>query len=137
MIQIARNLTSGFSEIEIRQADILDLRDEGWESDVVLCSLALHHFSGEDAIRVLETMNRLSALGFIVNELNRHWFAAWCGWTYAHLTTRNPITRNDTYVSFLRAFTSSELASMARRAGVAYFQIHHEPMFRLVLVGEH
>jgi len=137
MLEISRKMTANFPQIDIRQADILHLEDQNLKADIVLCSLTLHHFATPDAIRILATMHRLGTAGFIVNDLNRHWVAAWSAWAYAHLTTRNPLTLNDTYASVLRAYTPSELRTMAERAGVARFRIHHEPMFRLVLVGEH
>jgi ubiquinone/menaquinone biosynthesis C-methylase UbiE len=136
MIGVLQKRTQGFPEIEIREADILNLGGGEWEADIVLCSLALHHFSTPDAVRLIATMHRLSRVGFIVNDLNRSWVAGWSAWIYAHLTTRNPLTLNDSYVSVLRAFTPSELRIISERAGVARFWIHHEPMFRLVLVGE-
>jgi len=137
MLNVSRRLTAGFPEIRILEADIMDLDGKTWDAEIVLCSLALHHFSTQDAVRLLATMNRLSSVGFIVNDLNRNWIAAWSAWVYSHLTSRNPLTLNDTYASVLRAFTPSELRTMSERAGIAHFHIHHEPMFRLVLVGEH
>jgi ubiquinone/menaquinone biosynthesis C-methylase UbiE len=47
-LQIARKLSAGYPEISYIEANILE-----WESeeqyDIVLCSLALHHFSDHDA----------------------------------------------------------------------------------------
>lgn len=137
MIAVARRLTAGFPEIQVCEGDILRIQGEQWEADIVLCSLALHHFSVHDAVGLLSTMDRLSRVGFIVNDLNRLWVAAWCAWAYAHATSRNPLTLNDTYVSVLRAFTPAELAAMAEQAHVRRFRIFHERMFRLMLVGEH
>src|SRR5437667_10404330 len=46
-LEIARKLSTGYSEIFYREANIL-----GWDPvapyDIVLCTLALHHFSNED-----------------------------------------------------------------------------------------
>ena len=137
MLGVSRELTAGFPEIRILEADITKLDGKTWDADIVLCSLALHHFSIPDAVRLLATMYRLSSVGFIVNDLNRNWIAAWSAWIYTHLTTRNPLTLNDSYASVLRAFTPSELRTMSEKAGLAHFHIHNEPMFRLVLVGEH
>jgi len=137
MIAVARRLTAGFPEIHVREGNILQIQGALWEADIVLCSLALHHFSAQDAVGLLSTMDRLSRVGFIVNDLNRHWIAAWCAWAYAHATSRNPLTLHDTYVSVLRAFTPVELAAMAEQAHVQRFHIFHERMFRLILVGEH
>jgi ubiquinone/menaquinone biosynthesis C-methylase UbiE len=50
-LKIGRKLSSDYPEISFIQADILEFKPpDGY--DIVLCSLALHHFSDEDAVRV-------------------------------------------------------------------------------------
>jgi hypothetical protein len=137
MLEISRGRTATFPEIEIRQADIRELHGPEWQTHIALCSLALHHMSGNDAVQLLRDMHRLSSVGFIVNDLNRNTAAAWIASTYAHLTSRNPLTLNDTPASIMRAFTPSELVSMAKEAGLTQVRIFREPVFRLVLLSEH
>ncbi len=137
MLALSRERTAGYPEIAVEEGDILSPRFPDKSFDIVLCSLAIHHFSGEDAVRILRNMARLSRVGFIVNDLNRSWLGAWTAWLYTHLTTRNPITLYDSYVSVLRAFTPEELAGMAREAGIMNFKITGQPFFRLVLVAEY
>lgn len=134
---IARERTSSYSEISINEGDILSIDFSNKSYDIVLCSLAIHHFSREDSIRILGMMTNLSRIGLIVNDLDRSWPAAWTAWLYTHLTTRNPITLNDSYVSVLRAYTPNELRTMANEAGVPHPKILRHPMFRLILIGKH
>jgi hypothetical protein len=47
------------------------------------------------------------------------------------------MTRYDSPLSVLRAFTPDELSAMAVLAGISHFQILRHPMFRLVLVATH
>src|SRR5690242_2933118 len=58
-LQIARKLSAEYSNIEFFEADILN-----WQPpepyDVALCTLALHHFSEADAVRVLQRCRELS-----------------------------------------------------------------------------
>jgi len=137
MLDVARTLCAGFPEISFYKQDILSLQENKWQSDIVLCSLAIHHFSEDEVVRLLTTMQRLSRVAFVVNDLTRHWWAAGCAWTYAHLTSRNPLTLHDTYVSVLRAFTPGELRALAGRAGIRNYRVVREPVFRLMLIGEH
>lgn len=136
MLNIARERTKGYGNITVEEQDILNPDYPDKNFDIVLCSLAIHHFSREDAITILRQMNRLSRVGFIVNDLNRSWLGAWTAWLYTHITTRNPMTLYDSCISVLRAFTPQELKEMAREAGICYFTIKTQPFFRLVLVGE-
>ena len=136
-VDIARRHTRHEAAIEVRQADVLRLEEPDGSYDIVVCSLALHHFSRGEGIDLLRAMLRLSRLGFIVNDVHRSWPAAWGAWIWTHLTTRNPLTLHDAYVSVLRGFTPRELADMASEAGIERRAVHREPWFRLVLVGEH
>lgn len=136
ILEIARERTQPFQEIKLEPHDILALPYPAMSFDIVLCSLAIHHFSRERAVALLRTMKQLSRVGFIVNDLRRSWLAAWITWLYAHLTTRNPMTHHDSYLSVLRAFTQDEFQEMAREAGIQNFVIHKHPFFRLILIGE-
>lgn len=136
-LSIARERTAQYPEIHLERGDVLALQYPPKSFDIVLCSLALHHFSREDAVCTLRMMNEISRIGLVVNDLQRSWSAAWTAWIYTHLTTRNPMTLNDSYVSVLRAFTPQELREMALESGIVKPEIYAHPLFRLVLVGEH
>ena len=135
-LAVAKERSAQFNEITFVQGDILAMAWSPKSYDIVLCSLAIHHFSREDAIRILRMMQETARVGFVVNDLDRSWPAAWIAWLYTHLTTRNPMTLNDSYVSVLRAFTLEELRDIAGAAGVSNAQIRRHPMFRLALVSE-
>ncbi|MEK6755285.1 MAG: methyltransferase domain-containing protein [Bacteroidota bacterium] len=137
ILEVSRERTRGYPNIVVEQQDLLNLNIPARSYDIVLCSLAIHHFSRADAVRILKQMDRLSRVGFIVNDLHRTWVAAWMARLYTHLTTRNPMTLFDTYVSVLRGFTPAELSEMAVEAGIKKFTIRKEPFFRLLLIAEH
>ncbi len=137
MVGIGREMTSAFPEITVKEMDVLSLPYPDRSFDVVLCSSAIHHFSRRDVVRILSEMNRLSRFGFVVNDLHRSWLGAWTVWLYAHLSTTNPITRHDAYVSILRGFRENELAGMAQEAEVRSFVVVRQVFFRLILTGMH
>jgi ubiquinone/menaquinone biosynthesis C-methylase UbiE len=86
--------------------------------DIVHCSLSLHHLGPAEAERMLAEMGRVSRIGVVVNDLVRSWPGYWGAWLFGHLATRNPLTRNDAPLSVRRAYTRSQLGSMAQRAGL-------------------
>lgn len=135
MLTIARAQTSQHPNITIERGDILNLHFPDKSFDIAICSLALHHFSHEDALDILRHMDRLSRVGIIVNDLQRSWIGAGTAWLYTHLTTRNPLTLNDSYVSVLRAFTVPELRELAAKAGLRECAISRRPFFRLVMTA--
>ncbi len=136
ILEIAKENTRQIPQIRIEEQDILALPYGDNSFDVVLCSLAIHHFSDSDAVRILAEMNRISRIGFMVNDLHRTRIGAWTTWLFTHVTSRNPMTLHDSYLSVMRGFTPVELRDLAFRAGIKKFKVKTRPFFRLLLIGE-
>ena len=136
MLQTARSYVGDMEEIQFERRDILDLPYADASFDLVTCSLAIHHFTRGEGIKILREMNRLSSVGFVVNDLSRSLSGAVSAWVYSRVTTRNPMTRYDSVLSVLRAYRKDELDAMASEAGIQPVRIFHAPLFRLVVVKE-
>jgi 2-polyprenyl-3-methyl-5-hydroxy-6-metoxy-1,4-benzoquinol methylase len=114
-LEIAKKLSAPYPEIAFVEGNILE-----WDAtepyDLVLCTLALHHFSDEDAVRVLQRCRELSRKFVLVSDLRRGWLAT----IGVHLLTatmfREPMTKYDGRLSAARAFSFSEMNQLARRA---------------------
>jgi ubiquinone/menaquinone biosynthesis C-methylase UbiE len=102
--------------------------------DIVLCSLALHHFGPSDAIRVLREMRRLARVGFIVNDIRRCAPGYAAAWVASRLATRNRLTRHDMPLSVRRAYTPRELRELLLDAGIACARVTTHPLFRMAAV---
>lgn len=115
-LEIARNLSAAYPEISYREANILE-----WDSvepyDIVLCTLTLHHFSNEDAVRLLQRCRRLSRKFILVSDLRRGFFLKGGVYLLTALIFREPMTRYDARLSAARAFSFSEMHNLAMRAG--------------------
>lgn len=115
-LEIARKLSANYSEISFVQADILE-----WQPpkryDIVLNSLALHHFTKDDAIRLLRRCDDLSRRFVLVSDLRRGWLATAGVFLLTNLIFREPMTRYDARLSAARAFSFKELDDLAGRAG--------------------
>jgi ubiquinone/menaquinone biosynthesis C-methylase UbiE len=128
----ARGHAAGFDEIRFENRDIRTLTYPDRSFDIVLCSLALHHFSRTDAVGIIREMNRISKIGFILNDLSRSYPGLACAWIYTRATTTNIMTKTDAIMSVRAAFTKTELEEMIREAGVGAFGISRAPFFRLM-----
>jgi ubiquinone/menaquinone biosynthesis C-methylase UbiE len=128
----AREYASGYSEIRFENLDIRELRYPDRSFDVVLCSLALHHFSRTDAVRCIQEIDRISRIGFILHDLSRSYIAAACAWIYTRVTTTNIMTKTDAIMSVMAAFTKAELAEMIHDAGSGPVEISSAPFFRMM-----
>jgi len=120
-LEIARKLSGNYPEISYIDANILE-----WQPadpyDIVLCSLALHHFSDEDAVRLLRRCRELSHKFVLVSDLRRGLLATIGVYLLTALIFREPMTRYDGRVSAARAFSFAELDDLAGRAGWRNFQ---------------
>jgi ubiquinone/menaquinone biosynthesis C-methylase UbiE len=115
-IEIARKLSADFPEIHYHCADIHEFGESG-SYDILFFSLALHHFSADDAVRLLRRCAELSHGNVLVADLRRGWIAT-IG--VALLTTflfREAMTRHDARVSAARAFSFAEMEALAKAAG--------------------
>jgi ubiquinone/menaquinone biosynthesis C-methylase UbiE len=102
--------------------------------DVVLCSLALHHFVPGEAVQVLHEMDRLSRIGFILNDIRRSYAGYLAAWAASRIATRNRLTRHDMPLSVLRAYTPDELRALLRQAGILDATVTTHPLFRMAAV---
>ncbi len=128
-LEIARGLSAQYPEIDFEFADILNFRG-GEVYDLVLCSLALHHFSDDDAVRVLQRCRELSRKFVLVSDLRRRWLATVGVYLLTAAIFREPMTRTDGRLSAARAFSFHELDALAERAGWKNFQHRDFPFAR-------
>ncbi len=115
-LEIARRLSGDYPEISFVETDILEFKSPD-RYDLVLCSLTLHHFSDEDAVRVLRRCRELSRKFVLVSDLRRGWLGMIGVYLLTALIFRAPMTRYDARLSMARAFSFAELDDLARRAG--------------------
>lgn len=120
-IAMARELSAGYPEIVCEQADVLTFGRAG-EFDIVICSLALHHFSNEEAVLLLARCRELSRGRVLVSDLRRGYLAMVGVPLLTALIFRDRMTRHDGSESARRAFSLAELRELATRAGWKNFQ---------------
>jgi 2-polyprenyl-3-methyl-5-hydroxy-6-metoxy-1,4-benzoquinol methylase len=115
-LEIARKLSVDYPEISFVRANILE-----WNPveryDIVLNSLALHHFTEEDAVRLLRHCRELSQKFVLISDLRRGFLATIGVYLLTALIFREPMTRIDGRLSAARAFSFAEMHLLAKRAG--------------------
>ncbi|MFO0262908.1 MAG: methyltransferase domain-containing protein [Planctomycetota bacterium] len=113
-----RNNTELSLSFEVRNLfDELEVTSTEPPFDLVYCTLLLHHFSDQDAVRILAAMKRLARHAVLVDDLQR---TRW-GWLLAvagcHLLSRSPVVHFDGPQSVRAAFTCEEALGLASAAG--------------------
>lgn len=134
MLLLARRHIGDRRNILPAQHDARAVSEPDASYDIVLCSLALHHFSPDEAVRVLREMRRLSRVGFIVNDLRRSRRGYAVTWLASHLTTRNRLTRHDAPLSIRRAYTREELVGLLGKAGIRAATVRTHAWFRMAAI---
>jgi len=116
-LQIARRATPLGEKMFFVQADARQLPLRPHEANLAFCSLALHHFSDEDALSVLREMNRVAHDGTACIDLVRSRLAAWGIWLLTTFIVQDPMVRHDARLSVRRAFTGKEMLALVKQAG--------------------
>jgi SAM-dependent methyltransferase len=128
-LEVAKKLSLEYPEITFTEADMLQWRPTD-RYDLVLCTLALHHFSDNDAVRVLERCRDLSRRFVLVSDLRRGWMATAGVFVLTATIFREPMTKFDGRLSAARAFSFAEMHELARRAGWTNFGHKNFPFAR-------
>lgn len=104
--------------------------------DIVYCTLFLHHFSDEDAVRILSAMRRLARCAVIVDDLQRTQLGWWLAAAGCRILSRSPIVHFDGPQSVRAAFSCDEALALAREAGLHEVKLRRHWPERYVLCWE-
>jgi ubiquinone/menaquinone biosynthesis C-methylase UbiE len=127
---------AGVPEITLARQDALALAYGDQSFDLALCSMALHHFSPDDASTLLGELARVARRAVIVSDLQRSLPAYLGAWLLTHTLMPNRLTRHDAPISVRRAYTPQELRALADSAGLHTASIRTVFPFRQVLVWQ-
>jgi SAM-dependent methyltransferase len=128
-LEIARALSADYPEIDFLEGDVLSFgcsrgsaaagspRRDDEAYDIVLNSLALHHFEENAAVQLLGRCRQLSNKYVLVSDLRRGLLATAGVYLLTTFLFREPMTQIDARLSAERAFSFREFRSLAERAG--------------------
>jgi SAM-dependent methyltransferase len=128
-IETARRLSARYPEIVCECADVMTF-DPPEKFDIVICSLALHHFSADDAVRLLRRCRELSKRFVLVSDLRRGFVATMGVFLLTAFVFRDRMTKEDGRTSARRSFSFRELCDLATRAGWKAFGAAEFPYAR-------
>lgn len=137
-LAVAAERLAGMPHVHTETADALALPYAAGEFDLVLCSMALHHFDDrDDVLRVLREMDRVARVAGIVNDLRRSRPALLGAQLLAATVWRtHPVTRHDGPLSVRRAFTHAELRTLAAEASLSHPNVRTHAPFRVSLAWD-
>jgi SAM-dependent methyltransferase len=128
-LELAKEYSRSYPEITFAASDVFKVAFST-SIDFVFCSLALHHFADDSAIRLLRQARSMAQRGVLVADLERSDFGIAGIYLLTSCIYRTPMTRFDARLSIRRAFSFSELHRLASAAGWQGFGHRRFPVCR-------
>lgn len=102
--------------IEYRTGDYLDTAGEGW--DFVVSSSVTHHMTDEQLLAFLRFMEAETRMGWLINDIHRHWFAYYGFPLLASIMRWHKMVREDGCLSIQRGFRADEWRALIEASGI-------------------
>jgi SAM-dependent methyltransferase len=128
-LELAMERSRSYPEITFTASDVVEFAPVS-PGDFVFCSLALHHFADDAAIRLLRRAQSLARRGVLIADLERSDFGIAGIYLLTSCLYREPMTRFDARLSFRRAFSFSEMREVASAAEWERFGHRRFPICR-------
>lgn len=126
----AQASTPGSFAIHFNAQNIFSSEFRSRSFDIVIGTLFFHHFTDEQLIDFFRQLKSQTKIGFVINDIHRHWFAYHSIKMLTKLFSKSPMVQNDGPLSVLRAFKKNELLAILRHAGIQTFSIRWMWAFR-------
>lgn len=105
--------------------------------DIIFSSLFCHHFTDDEIIQMLQWMNKNSAIGFFINDLQRHPLAYNSIKYITKIFSKSYLVKNDAPLSVLRGFKKTEWKNIFEKSGITNYSIQWEWAFRYLITAPH
>jgi len=113
-ILLARDKSSGYTNISFLQEDILKLSPDRFKSDIILCTLTLHHFNNAQILVFLKQFLRLAGTGIIINDLERSRLSYQLFKIFSGIFIKSPVAKYDGLISIRSSFRKSNLEEFSK-----------------------
>jgi 2-polyprenyl-3-methyl-5-hydroxy-6-metoxy-1,4-benzoquinol methylase len=100
---------------------------------VLTCSLFMHHLASSEAICLLEAMKQGAGQLVLINDLRRSALGWLCAYVVTRILSRSSVVHVDGPRSVAAAYTCSEAAELAQRAGLTGAAVARRWPFRFLI----
>jgi len=132
-VQFMKDECKEFSNITGIVSDYRDYLKSNTDVDIVHCSLFCHHLKDDELKELFQFVNKHAKVGFIINDLQRHWFAYYSIKFLTRLLNGSTLVKNDAPLSVLRGFRKEELNEVLLKAGIKDFSVEWKWAFRYLI----
>lgn len=133
-IQLAKELSVSYENVDFEVMDILQIKTETLPCDILLCNLTIHHFTDDEICIFLKHFYRLATIGVVINDLHRSVIAYQLFRGFSRIFMKSPIARHDGRISIARGFKKEELKRYSQRLGFENDTIQWKWAFRYLWI---
>jgi 2-polyprenyl-3-methyl-5-hydroxy-6-metoxy-1,4-benzoquinol methylase len=130
IIEFAKANCKDYPEITLETLDVFSEEFHQRNFDIVMGTLFYHHFSNDLLIEFFSTLKSSVRVGFLINDIHRHWLAFHSIRILTRLFSKSAMVRYDAPLSVLRAFRKNELRDVLKSAGLHSFELRWKWAFR-------
>jgi 2-polyprenyl-3-methyl-5-hydroxy-6-metoxy-1,4-benzoquinol methylase len=131
-IRYAQSKSKDFPEISFIQSDYKNIH---LDADIFTSALFCHHLSDDELIFFLEWSQKNARLGFIVNDLHRHFLAYHSIKLLTKFFSRSYLVKNDAPLSVKRSLAKKDWENILQKAQIRDYNISWQWAFRWLIVG--
>jgi SAM-dependent methyltransferase len=117
-IRIARAATNPADQVEFRVMNIFEVPRTG-SIDFIISSLVTHHLTDSEISEFLRLMEAASRRGWLIYDLQRHWFLYHSIGHIGRLARLHPMVVRDGQISVTRSLTRAEWEERIAAAGIS------------------
>jgi 2-polyprenyl-3-methyl-5-hydroxy-6-metoxy-1,4-benzoquinol methylase len=135
IIKEAEKHCQAWPEISFMVLDVFSDEMANLQADIVCCTLFTHHFTKDQLIQLYNQFYQISAIAFLVNDLQRHPLAYHSINLLTTLFSRSKMVKNDARLSVLRSFHKNELQELMEKAEIKNYSIKWKWAFRWEVIA--
>jgi len=136
-INIAKELSGGYGNIQYLTQDVLTLKPEKFHCDIILCTLTLHHFSQEQIHIFIKKIALLATIGIVVNDLDRNKISVALFKMFSRVFIKTYIAKHDGLVSIKSGFTKKDFYLFSRSVPAMDHKVRWRWAFRYEWILTH
>jgi len=136
-ITYATKHCKNYKEISFINSDYRDLPNLNIEFDIALACLFTHHLKSSEISNLLIWCNTNAKLGFIINDLHRHFLAYFSIALLTAIFSKSYLVKNDAKLSVARGFIKADWVQILLQSNIAKqkVKIKWAWAFRWLVVG--
>lgn len=133
-LQLAKEISAQYDEIQYVHQDILKLDPSTLNCDILINTLTMHHFSDENMMIFLQKFIDLARIGIVINDLHRSTWAYYLFKLFSAIFIKTNTAKIDGLISISKAFIKSDLITYSKSFPTVNHYIKWKWAFRYVWI---